>query len=238
MATRSQSKLYLLNQPVTELSSTRLASNGEAFGLFCHLHLTEQQPIREASSYVVEKVTAIWDKARVPTCRKDHAITKLKKLHKEWMILKKHKGRTSKLHCSKEEEFRSKMKNLFDIAHAEALTLMKIQEDRDFLLAQREPGRRGYLGSVDKKLAEMEARKAQRVVTERKRKEKEDHDQASTSATVESVAVDLESSSESEEETEDKEDTSVFYNVGCLDLERNEGLGSPPRKKKTYQIEK
>lgn len=47
------------------------------------------------------------------------------------------------------------MKNLFDIAHAEALALMKIQEDSDFLLAQREPGKRRHLGSVDKSLAEM-----------------------------------------------------------------------------------
>ena len=42
------------------------------------------------------------------------------------------------------------MQNLFDIAHADALTIIRIQEDRDFLLAQREPGRRGYMGSVDK----------------------------------------------------------------------------------------
>lgn len=45
LAIRSQSKLYLLNQLVTELSNTRLASNSEAFGLFCHLNLTENQPI-------------------------------------------------------------------------------------------------------------------------------------------------------------------------------------------------
>lgn len=231
MTTRSQSKLYLFSSSVTELSSTRLASNGEAFGLFCHLHLTEQKTIREASSFVVEKVTAIWDKARVPTCRKDHAITKLENIHKVWMTLKKHKARTSKLHCAKEEEFRSKMKNLFDIGHAQALTLMKIQEDRDFLLAQREPGRRGYLGSEDKVLAEMDARKVHRVITERKRKEREDHDQGSTSARVVSVAVGL----ESEEETEDKEDTSVFYNVG--NLEKNEGLVHLLRRK-TNPIEK
>ncbi|KAG0712829.1 hypothetical protein GWK47_017564 [Chionoecetes opilio] len=47
--------------------------------------------------------------------------------------------------------------NLFDVAHADALKLIKNPEDRDFLLAQREIGRRGSLGSVDLVLVREEA---------------------------------------------------------------------------------
>jgi len=50
VTTRSQCELYLLSEPVTELSSIRLASNGEALGLFCHLHLSNELQKREASS--------------------------------------------------------------------------------------------------------------------------------------------------------------------------------------------
>ena len=32
--------------------------------------------------------------------------------------------------------------NLFDIAHANALEMISIEEDKQFLMAQREPGRR------------------------------------------------------------------------------------------------
>jgi len=55
-----------------------------------------------------------------------------------------------------------KIKNLFDIAHADALTIIRIQEARDFLIAQREPGRCGYMGPGDKELTEKEERKKQR----------------------------------------------------------------------------
>ncbi|KAG0695971.1 hypothetical protein GWK47_026707 [Chionoecetes opilio] len=41
------------------------------------------------------------------------------------------------------------MFNLFDVAHADALKLIKNPEDRDFLLAQWELGRRGSVGSVE-----------------------------------------------------------------------------------------
>ena len=46
---------------------------------------------------------------------------------------------------------------MFDIAHAEAISMIKIQEDKDFLLAQREPGRRGKIGAVDTGLVRREA---------------------------------------------------------------------------------
>ena len=68
--------------------------------------------------------------------------------------------------------------NLFDIAHAEALERMKIEEDKMFLHRQREPGRLGCLAVVDKKIAEKEERSRPRKVEDEKRK-----NAASTSST-------------------------------------------------------
>jgi len=45
-----------------------------ALGLFCRLHLSDKQPKRQASSTVVEQVISIWNRARIPTCRKDLAL--------------------------------------------------------------------------------------------------------------------------------------------------------------------
>ena len=42
--------------------------------------------------------------------------------------------------------------DLFDISHANALDIIVLQEEKDFLLAQRESRRRGYMESVDKTL--------------------------------------------------------------------------------------
>ena len=60
--------------------------------------------------------------------------------------------------------------NLFDIAHADALERMKIEEDKMFLHRQREPGRLGCLAEVDKKKSEKEKRSRQRKVEDKKRK--------------------------------------------------------------------
>ncbi|GBM42698.1 hypothetical protein AVEN_219148-1 [Araneus ventricosus] len=49
------------------------------------------------------------------------------------------------------KEFVSNLDNFFDIAHAYARQLMKIEEDKMSLQLQREPGRPGHWGGVDKK---------------------------------------------------------------------------------------
>ena len=51
-----------------------------------------------------------------------------------------------------EAKFVGDLCNLFGIARENALEIMKIQEDRDVLIAQRENGRHGCLGQIDKVL--------------------------------------------------------------------------------------
>ena len=41
------------------------------------------------------------------------------------------------------------LEEMFDIACADALQLMTIQEDKDFLIARREKGHRGQMGVID-----------------------------------------------------------------------------------------
>ncbi|GBM14788.1 hypothetical protein AVEN_86046-1 [Araneus ventricosus] len=64
---------------------------------------------------------------------------------------KKCKEKLQDVFKRRQQEFISNLDNLFDIAQADALQLMKIEEDRMFLQRQREPGRPG---GVDKKLAD------------------------------------------------------------------------------------
>ena len=47
-------------------------------------------------------------------------------------MLKKNKGRSSKTQKEKEETFVAALKDLFDIPHANALDVMRIDEDRVF----------------------------------------------------------------------------------------------------------
>ena len=58
----------------------------------------------------------------------------------------------------KQDAFRDELDNLFDITHAEALQKIQIEEDRHFLLAQREKGCHGTMGCQDIVLAKKETR--------------------------------------------------------------------------------
>ena len=82
----------------------------------------------------------IWEKAKIPTRQEYHVITEIKSLHAKWTNLKKSKNRKSATQESNEKAYLSTMDDLFDVAHADALKLIQIPEDREFLLAQREKG--------------------------------------------------------------------------------------------------
>ncbi|KAG7177298.1 hypothetical protein Hamer_G000596 [Homarus americanus] len=70
-----------------------------------------------------------------------------------WKGLKKNCTRTTDTQRKKEETFCDELEDLFDVAHPKAMQLLTIKEDRAFLAAQREKGRRGVMAGVDKKIA-------------------------------------------------------------------------------------
>ena len=61
-----------------------------------------------------------------------------------------------------EEAITPEFPNLLDVAHGNALEMIHIQ-GREFLIAQREPGRRGSMAGLDKKLKKKEDEKEKRV---------------------------------------------------------------------------
>jgi len=63
------------------------------------------------------------------------------------------------IYAEKERDFGDKLNNLFDISHSNAMDLMKIKEDKDFLQLQQKSGRPGCMTDVDTKLAGVEQRK-------------------------------------------------------------------------------
>ena len=117
----------------------------------------------------MEKVLVFWVKARIPVQRKQHCIEKVDKLFGRWKFLQKHKTRGGKSHEQGVLEFQQLLPRLFDIAHAQALELIKIQEDKDFLIAQRDSERHGCMGGADVALHGKEKRAENRRQLEQKR---------------------------------------------------------------------
>lgn len=159
METRGTTSVYLLGSYEPEILGAKLPSRRQAFGYFLHLHKVDKQKIRDSSRQTIEAVTAFWNRAGIPVRGKKHSIDKLESLFAEWKGLQKHKNRSTTGHKMKEAEFIEKLDDLFDIAHADAIAMISITEDRDFLLSQRQKGRPGSIGAVDM----VETRRRQRA---------------------------------------------------------------------------
>lgn len=67
----------------------------------------------------------------------------------EWRELLKHAGRTTASHKIKEVIFISNLPNIFEIAHADALNIIKLEEDKQFLINRWKLGRPGFMYRVD-----------------------------------------------------------------------------------------
>ncbi|KAK2716028.1 hypothetical protein QYM36_010560, partial [Artemia franciscana] len=156
--TRSRTELYLIGSSVSELRGSKLPSLRMALGFFLHLHLELNETIRHSSAAAVTELAKFWRKARIPMRDHQNCQTKLEQAFEEWRLLKKNKARKSSTQQAREAAFVSRLEDLFDIAHADALNTMSIQEDKDLLLAQREKGRRGSMVGVDETLACKEKR--------------------------------------------------------------------------------
>jgi len=157
--TRKKEELYLLGQPLKQtLTGNKLPSKGEVLRRFMHLHRNEEMRVRDAETAVVREVMSFWERARIPTTQEYNAINKLHAMFTAWQSLKKVSKRNTDTQKSNEAKFKESNNDLFDIVHANAIDLMKLEEDREFLRAQRERGRRGFMAGVDKKLTAKEAR--------------------------------------------------------------------------------
>ena len=103
-----------------------------------HHHLSELKSVRHASHLTIEEVSLVWSKAAIPMILEKHAIDKLEQLHASWLLLKKNKARLSETQRRREAHYSVQLLELFDIACADAFSLMKIDEDCGFLLDREE----------------------------------------------------------------------------------------------------
>ena len=98
---------------------------------------------------------------------------------------KENKTKRSETIEHKEKDWSNSLDDLFDIAYADALETIKIEEDRQFLLAQRQKGRPGKMIGVDKVLHKKETEKLLKEKKYLKRKYEEELNRAEREETVE-----------------------------------------------------
>lgn len=151
-----------------EINCAKLPSNGDVLRRLFYI-TSDKTSAKEAASIVYSEIFQIWDKAKIPVREKRNVVPKILKFITALELYKKTKSMRHKKQIENETQFKDCLNDLFDIAHLNALQMMTIEEDRLFLQAQREKGRRGYICTVDNKLAAIQSRKRKREDGENKR---------------------------------------------------------------------
>ena len=141
-------------------------------------HLVVSKPMTDLCKLcTIETISPIWTElARIPVKHQQHSIAKLELLFKLWKDLKRLRERKTPTQLEKVNQFSSGLDDLFDIAHADAMKLITLKEDKDFLTAQREPGRRGFRSSVDHQTSRKEDRLRERKAAQQKRQAQAEDD--------------------------------------------------------------
>ena len=104
---------------------------------------------RGSAQLAIEAVMIFWQQARIPTQFIARCIDELLKIYDKWKTVLKNSTRKSDAQTQREEEFIGILDDLFDIATANALNEIRIEEDKQFLLRQRQRGRPGCMIGVD-----------------------------------------------------------------------------------------
>lgn len=167
-----RSDIYLVGTEYSQILGEKLPSNKQVLSVFFYNHNIVKLTIRESAFLAIKEATVFWSKAKIPTRDKQRCVEKLEKLHNEWLLIYKNKNRRSLTQCEKEKVFVEKLDDLFDIAHADALTIMKCEDAKQFLIGQRQKGRQGCLRGVDMKALQQAKRKAELLKAQDARRRK------------------------------------------------------------------
>ncbi|XP_077136798.1 uncharacterized protein LOC143793622 [Ranitomeya variabilis] len=136
------------------------------------------------------------------------AITKLEKVHAAWRSLQKDRKKTSETAKNKFKQFVERLDDLFDIAQQDALALLKSEEDKAFLVKQRQKGRPGSMAGVDIKLCQAEEIKAQKELAKMNRQIQEE---------TFDIETDDEDKLEEGKEEEDTEEDNIYQELESLE---------------------
>ncbi|KAG0720192.1 hypothetical protein GWK47_048968 [Chionoecetes opilio] len=213
MTTRKQTEVWLLGHSVPTITGAKLPSRGDVLRRFFYAHKEEKKTVQQSAAEAAKEVLDFWTRARIPTIAETSVRRKITGLFDEWKILSKSKNNSGVTPAEKQKTFQESLPDLLDIAHSDALTLMTIPEDKEFLLAQREKGRRGSMAGLDKKLKESVCRRESSLSRSRQQTPKGEE------------MVELESSS--------SESSSPANTANTSTSSSDAGVASPPKRLRT-----
>ena len=164
--------VYLVGNTLEHFPISKLPSYQQVFQRFYYIHTIDQEKPKESANATARELIEIWKtRANLPTKDENEVSKMIIKLFNEWNNLKtnehhvlKGKAYTKALNDKDERAlakssnqqkrrraFTANFENLFDIASKDAFEKMNVQEDIDFYLSQKKPGRPGCISqSIDR----------------------------------------------------------------------------------------
>jgi hypothetical protein len=203
--TRKKTELYLIGQESKDIVGNKLPSNRQVLSFLLYNTRSLKKTLRESTRATISKTEEFWLRARIPVRDSRNSIPQLEKLYENWRAIQRNASRRSQSQISAEESFVKNLDSLFDIAAADALKNIRIAEDKEFLLAQRENGRRGFMSGVDKILEKKESRRTDRKQKEMERKRKFEESILESTATS-TICKNLDDDSDAEGIVESSDD--------------------------------
>lgn len=167
-------------------------------------HVDLKEVVATASGSTTSKILDVWQKANVPASDSSYVKKKILKLFSDFKGIKKLKDRMTETEVTKRGIFKDSLEEVFDVAHANALTSNIPEEDKEFLRSQREDRMSSSMAGVD----QTSVKKQERAWLKRKREiDRRETEAAAVSTMRLEKDVILETSSESSSSTESDDDT-------------------------------
>ena len=98
--------------------------------------------------------------------------------------MQKHEKRQSITQKAHEEKLQQSLDDLFDVAHVNALNMMTIEEDKQFLMAQREKRCQGCMSGIDSNSVKKQKKKQVDLLKHRERQQKADEEAKASNAQI------------------------------------------------------
>ncbi|XP_044597242.1 uncharacterized protein LOC123273832, partial [Cotesia glomerata] len=145
--------IFLIGDTHSQIDGNQLPSNLQVLQFLFHNLRVLNHNLRDSKYLVYDELITFWQKVKIPTQQKCRCIAKIEQLYNDWRSLQKSSSVKGITQTNKEEAFSSSLKNLFDIAHNDALNMIDVKI-KNFLLNQRKPCRVGYIDEVEDPISE------------------------------------------------------------------------------------
>lgn len=104
--------VYLVGKISHQIVGSKLPSNKEVLSVLFYNSRKVRLTLRESASLLYDEVSVFWQKARIPTRKKDRCIKVFQNLHHEWERLQKNATRETAGQKAKEQNFIDRLDDL------------------------------------------------------------------------------------------------------------------------------